>query len=102
MSFPGTYMCNVSLCANDPVLRVLAELHIVVIREGMPADTVSKEVKELQILQDPNNPDSFSTGFNNRKDVENSLLYHCTSHCSSKFRPAINTTLWSNQQWMES
>lgn len=43
MSFPGTYMCNVSLCANDPVLRVLAELHIVVIREGMPAD---KSVKK--------------------------------------------------------
>lgn len=66
MSFPGTYMCNVSLCANDPVLRVLAELHIVVIGEGMPADTVSKQVKELQILQDPNNPNSSSTGFNNR------------------------------------
>lgn len=76
MSFPGTYMCNVSLCANDPVLRVLAELHIVVIREGMPADTVSKKVKELQILCDPNNTNSSSTGFNNRKDIENPLLCH--------------------------
>lgn len=49
MTFTGTYMGNVSFCANDPILRVLAELHIVVIREGMPVDRVSKEVTELQI-----------------------------------------------------
>lgn len=49
MTFNGTYMGDVSFCANDPILRVLAELHVVVIREGMPVDRVSKEVKELQI-----------------------------------------------------
>lgn len=49
MTFTSTYMGNVSFCANDPILRVLAELHIVVIREGMPVDRVSKEVTELQI-----------------------------------------------------
>jgi len=49
MTFPGTYMGNVSFCANDPILRVLAELHIVVIREGMPVERVSEEVKRLQI-----------------------------------------------------
>lgn len=49
MTFNETYMGDVSFCANDPILRVLAELHVVVIREGMPVDRVSKEVKELQI-----------------------------------------------------
>lgn len=75
MSFPGTYMCNVSLCANDPVLRVLAELHIVVIREGMPADTARKEVKELQILHDPNNSNTSSTGFNNGENMQKTLSF---------------------------
>lgn len=42
-------MGNISFCANDPILRVLAELHILVIREGMPGDRVSEEVKEMQI-----------------------------------------------------
>lgn len=41
-------MGNVCFCANDPILRVLAEFHIVVIREGMPVDRVSKEVQELK------------------------------------------------------
>lgn len=49
MTFTGTYMGNVSFCANDPILRVLAELHILVIREGMPGDRVSEEVNEIQI-----------------------------------------------------
>lgn len=52
MTFTGTYMGNVSFCANDPILRVLAELHILVIRERMPGDRVSEEVKEMQIQTD--------------------------------------------------
>lgn len=100
MSFPVTYMCNVSLCANDPVLRVLAELHIVVIREGMPADIASKKVKELQILHDPNNPNSSGTGFNNGEKMQKTLSTTDQSYCSSKFKPAINIRLWRSQQCM--
>ena len=37
-SRPSTYVGDVSLRANDPILRVLAELDVVVFCEGVPTD----------------------------------------------------------------
>lgn len=62
----------------------------------------------MQILHHPNNPNSSSTGFNNREnDVENPLLYHWPHHTAvansdlPSTEPAMNITLWRNQQWMD-
>lgn len=76
MTFIGTYMGNVSFSANDPILRVLAELHIVVIREGMPVDRISEEVKELQIQMACLNQTRAQYLHQKTKDVEKTLLRH--------------------------